>query len=102
MLFQLALNVGQGELGAVDRNVELGQNPGQAADMVFMAVREHDGAHVLPILQQIADVGDDDVHAQQLRFGEHESGVDDDDVIAPANRHAIHAKFAESAQRNNL
>ena len=33
---------------------------------------------------------------EQLGFGEHESGVDDDNVIAPANRHAIHAEFAES------
>ncbi len=102
VLFQLALNVGQRELGAVNRNVQLGQYPRQSADVVFMPVRQHDGAHVLPILQQIANVGDNDVHAQQLRFGEHESGVDDDDVIAPANCHAIHAKFAETTQRNNL
>ncbi len=29
-------------------------------------------------------------------------GVDDDDVVAPANRHAIHAEFAESTERYNL
>ena len=51
---------------------------------------------------QVGDVGDNDVHAQQLGFGEHESGVDDDNVVAPANGHAIHAEFAESAEGYNL
>src|ERR1700728_1581903 len=35
---ELAFDVGQGELGAVNRDLELGENPRQAADMVFVAV----------------------------------------------------------------
>ena len=102
MLFQLAFHIGQRELGAVDRDVELRQQPGQRADVVFVPVGQHHGAHMLAILDQVAEVGNDDVHAEQFGFGEHQAGIDDDDVIAPANGHAIHAKFAESTQRNNL
>ncbi len=102
VLFQLALDVGEREFGGVDGNVQLRQQPGQRADVVFVSVRQHHGAHVLPVLEQIAEVGDDDVHAQQLGFGEHEPGIDDDDVVTPANGHAVHAEFAESAQRYNL
>jgi hypothetical protein len=44
VLFELAFDVGEGELGAVDGDVELGEDPGQAADVVFVAVGEDDGA----------------------------------------------------------
>ena len=54
------------------------------------------------ILKQVGDVGNDDVDAQQLGFREHEAGVDDDDVVTPANGHAVHAEFAETAQGNYL
>ncbi len=78
------------------------QDPWQPADMVLVAVGENDGAHVLAVLEQVAEIGDDDVDAEQFGFGEHQPGVDDDDVVAPANGHAIHAEFAEPAERNNL
>ena len=70
--------------------------------MVFVAVGEHDAAHVLAVLDEIGDVGDDDIDAEQFGFGEHEAGVDDDNVVAPANGHAVHAEFAEAAEGNDL
>jgi hypothetical protein len=54
------------------------------------------------ILDQVGNIGDNDVHAQQLGFRKHESGVNDDDVVAPANGHAIHAEFAEPTEGYNL
>ena len=57
-------------------------------------------ADALAVFGEIGDVGDYDVDAEKFGFGEHESGVDDDDVVAPAHRHAIHAEFAEAAKRN--
>src|SRR5664280_1167009 len=102
MLFQLAFHIGQSEFGAVNRNVQFRQNPGQRADVIFVAVGENNCAYMSAILDQVGNIGDDDVHAQQLGFREHEPGVNDDDVVAPANGHAIHAEFAESAEGYNL
>jgi len=34
-----------------------------------------------PVLDQVGEVGDYDIHAEQFGLGEHESGIDDDDVI---------------------
>ena len=51
MLFELAFHVGQRELGGVDRDLELAQDPGQAADVVLVAVGEDDGADMLPCSQ---------------------------------------------------
>ena len=102
MLFELAFDVGEGELGAVDGDVELGEDPGQAADVVLVAVGEDDAADLGAVLDEVADVGDDDVDAEELFFGKHEAGVDDDDVVAVAECEAVHAELAESAERDYL
>ena len=57
---------------------------------------------LLAVFGQIGNVGNDDVHAQQLGFGEHQAGIDDDDVIAPAHGHAVHSELAETAQGHNM
>src|SRR5437667_8633007 len=102
VFFQLVFDVGQGEFRAVDRDGELSKNPGQAADVVFMAVSENDGANMLAIFQQIGDIGDDDVNAQQLGFREHEAGVNHDDVVTPAKGNAVHAELNEAVERGEV
>jgi hypothetical protein len=58
--------------------------------------------HALAILDEVRNIGDDDVYAQEFGFGEHEAGIDDDNVVAEANGHAIHAEFAQAAQGDDL
>ena len=101
MLFELAFDVGEGELGAVDGHVELGEDPGQAADVVFVAVGEEDCADLVAVLDEVADVGDDDVDAEELFFRKHQAGVDDDNVVAVLDHHAVHAELAQTAERYN-
>src|SRR5581483_601051 len=97
MFFELIFDVGERELGTVDGNVDFGQNPRQATDVVLVPMGEDDGANFIAILDQIADVRNHDVHAQQFGFGEHQSGINDKNVVAPANRHAVHTELAQSA-----
>jgi hypothetical protein len=70
--------------------------------VIFVAVGQDDAANALAVLDEVGDVGDNDVDAKQFGFGEHESGVDDDDVVSPADRHAVHAEFAEAPQGDDL
>ena len=67
------------------------------ADVVFVRVRQDDRADHVLVLLQVGDVRDDDVHAEQFLLGEHQAAVDDDDVVARAQRHHVHAEFAQSA-----
>src|ERR1017187_9493667 len=71
VLFKLAFDISQRELGGIDGNLELVQNPGQAANVVLVAVGEDDGAHMLPVLNEVSDIGNNDIDAQQLRLREH-------------------------------
>ena len=102
VLVEFVFDVGEGEFGAPDWNFELRKKPWQRADMVFVAVSENDASNALAIFDEIGDVGDDDVDAEEFGLGEHESGIDDDDVIAPAHGHTVHAEFAQATERDNL
>jgi hypothetical protein len=102
VLVELAFDVSESELGAVDGYIELGENPGQAADVVLVTVGKDDGANEGPILNEVADVGDDDVDAEELFLGEHEAGVNDDDVVTETEGEAVHAELAESTERDDL
>ena len=50
--------------------------------MILVGVSDQEGADLLPVLTQVADVGDDQVDPEHLLIGEHEPAVDDDDVVA--------------------
>ena len=100
MLFQALAHQRQREARAKNRHVKVTQDVGQGADVIFVAVRQHNGAHLLAILLQVGDVRNDDVHAQQLGFRKHHAGVDHQDVIPSAQGEHVHAKFAQAAQRN--
>ncbi len=102
MLVEFVFDVGEGELGAPDGDVEFREHPGKAADVVLVAVGEDDSANALAVLDEVGDVGDDDVDAEKLGFGEHEPGVDDDNVVSPADGHAVHAELAEAPERDDL
>src|SRR5215470_6166321 len=102
VFIQLVFDVGERELGAPDRDFELGKYPRQGADVVLVTVCQHDCPHALSVFDEIRNVGNDDVHAKQLGFGEHHARVNDDDVIAPAYGHAIHAEFAKPAEWDDM
>src|SRR5437899_2398153 len=87
VLVEFVFDIGQREFGGIHRNVQLGKNPGESADVVFVAVGEDDSADTLPVLDEIGNVGYYDVNAEKFGLGEHETGVDDNNVIAPAHGH---------------
>src|SRR5262249_43793441 len=68
---KLVFHVSQCELRSPDRNVELGEDPGQAADVVLVAVGKDDAANALAILDEIGNVRNYNVDAEEFRFVEH-------------------------------
>jgi hypothetical protein len=70
--------------------------------VVFVAMGEDDGADVFAILSEIGNVGHDDVDAEEFRFREHEAGIDNDDVVFPAEGQAVHAEFPEAAKGDDF
>ena len=54
------------------------------------------------VLNQVGDIGHNDIHAQQLRLREHQARVDHDNVVFPAQREAVHAELAQPAEGNDF
>src|SRR4029077_1786616 len=90
----------QREPSAVNGNIQIAKNVRQRADVVFVAVGEHDGADVRTVLLQVGNIRNHQVDAEEFRFREHHARVEDDDVLTETQHHHVHAKFAETAERN--
>jgi hypothetical protein len=102
VFIELIFDVGKRELGGPDRDVQFAENPGQGSDVIFVPVRKHDAAHQFAIFDQIRNIGNNNIDAEQFGFGKHEPGIYDHDVIAIADGHAVHAELAHAAERNNM
>ena len=102
VLVEFVFDVSQREFRAPNRDVEIGKNPGQRADVIFVAVGEHNAADAMAIFGEIRNVGNDDIDAEQFGFGKHEAGVDDENVVSIANGHAVHTELAQAAEGDDL
>ena len=98
VLFQFVFHVGQGEFCAPNRHVQLAQNPGQGANVVFVPVSENNALYFLPVFGQVGDIRDNNIDAQKLGFRKHQAAVDDDDIVTPSYGHAVHPELAQAAE----
>ena len=80
---------------------ELGQDVGQAADVVLVGVGDDEGLDLLALVAQVVDVGHDEVDAVHLLLGEHQAAVDDDDLVGVLEDRHVLADLADAAQRDD-
>ncbi len=99
-LLELVLDEGQRQRGAVDRAVEERQHVRHGADVILVAVRQHQRGDA--VLLQLPQVRNDQVDAEQLRLGEHHARIDEDGRVAAGDDHHVHAELAEPAERDDL
>jgi hypothetical protein len=99
-LLELAREQGMGERRRVHRAVDVGQHVRHRADVVFVPVRQHQRLRLS--LAQVRHVGDDEVHARELRAGKHRARVDDDGRVAAGHGHHVEAELAEAAERHEF
>src|SRR5947208_5106176 len=102
VFIQLVLDIGERELRAPHRNIQLGENPWQGANMILVAMSQNNPADKLPVFGEIRNFGDNDVHAQKFGLGEHQARINDDNVVTPAHGHAVHAELAQPAERHHV
>ncbi len=99
VLLEPVLDEGEGVGRAVDRHGGLAEHVGDRADVIFVAMREHDGAQGITALEQVREVRVDDVDAE-IALGEHDAAVDHEQVAVLLDREAVHADLAETAERH--
>src|ERR1035441_10299647 len=96
---QEAVPVGVGAMAAIlALSCEKVQQVCEEANVVFVAVRQDDRPHMLLVFDEIRDVRNHNIDAQQLRLRKHQSGVNHDNVVFPAQREAVHSELTETAR----
>ena len=75
---------------------------GQRADVILVAVGDDDGPDELFLVPQIAPVGDNVIHPQHVRLGEHDPCIHDQDIAAVFDAHHVLADFAQPSEGHNL
>ncbi len=100
VVFELGLDEGEREWSAVDRPLHSLENVRHGADVVLVPVREHDGRDL--VLLKLPKVRNDEVDPEELRFGEHHAGVDEDRGVAAGDDHHVHAELAQPPEGHKL
>ncbi len=102
VLGQLRLDQRERHRRAVDRPGELLHDVGHGADVVFVAVRQHERSRPGRALEEVREVRDDEVDAEQFGLREHRAGVDRDEGVGIGDGHRIQAELAEAPQRDDF
>ncbi len=102
MLVELRADHLHGQRAAVDGRhgvvPDLAQQVGQCADVVLVAVGEHDRLDVLGPLAQVGEVRQHQVDSELVRRREHQAGVDDDDPPLVLDDGHVLADLAQPAE----
>ena len=102
VLPQLGLEQRQGQLRADQRDVlALAQEVGHRADVVLVAVREHQRLDVVEPVPDRVEVGEDQVDAGVVVLGEQHAAVDDQQPAVVLEDGHVAADLAEAAERDD-
>ena len=102
VLLAFRLNEGEGQLGADQRDVRAQlEQVGHAADMVLMAMSEHERVDLVETVLDVAEIGKNQVDARLLLFGEEHAAVDEQQVTVVFDYVHVAADFAQTAERRD-
>ena len=102
MLLQLQLDDAGGQACGVDGASELLHGVGNAADMVFVAMRQEHTAYFVLVFDKIGHIGNDQINAIHLIVREAETAVNDDDILAVFKHGHILADLIQTAKRDDF
>ena len=102
VLGELRLDEAERQPGADDpRHVHLAQEVRQAAHVILVRVREHDGIDWAPAVGEVRDVGEYEVDAEVLVAREREAGVDHEAAAVALDHRHVLSHLAEAAERDD-
>ena len=98
----LGLHEGQRELGADQRDVRTQlEQVRHAADVVLVAVREHQRLDLVQTVLDVVEVRQNQIHARLLLLGEEHAAVDEQDVAVVFDHVHVAADLAQTAERHD-
>ena len=102
VLFELGLHEGECHRRAVHRSVKQLEDVWDGTDVIFVPVGQNQRLDVVAPRFDKAHVRDDQIHAELVGLGEHDTGIDEDRRVLPGHRHHVHTELAEAAQGDDF
>ena len=102
VLLELRAQKRQRQRRPVDISFDQRPHVRNAADVIFMPVRQQQRRRPRLALLQVRQIRYQQIDTRQLRSGEHDTRIDDERRLIGRHRHRIHAEFAEPAERDHL
>ena len=99
---QLGVEQGEGQLGADERDVAaLAEEVRRGADVVLVAVGEHQRLDLVEAVPDRVEVGEDQVDARVVLLGEEDAAVDDQQPLVVLEDGHVATDLAEPAERDD-
>ena len=104
MLFELALDKAQGHLRCIDGHltIKVFDEVRQRTGMVFVAVRDHDAAQLVGVLQHIGVIGQDKIDAGMVIVREHQARIIEHHVALAFEHGHVLADGIQATERDDL
>lgn len=102
VLLQLSLDQAKRQARGIEREIHLLEQIRNTADMVFMPVGDNQGPHLILIIQQVGNIGNDQVNTQQALIRKFRPAADSDNIITVLQDIHILANLMDAAQGGNL
>ena len=78
----------------------MAQQEGQPADVIFVAVGEHARLDPIAIVEQVGEIGQDEVDTGHLGVGEHEAAIEDEDAARDFDARAVATDLAQPTEED--
>jgi len=98
VFLQLDLDQALCQTGGVHGGMDLLKQVGKGTDVILVPVRDNNGPNLVLTLENVAHVWNDDVNAQHVAFGEHQTTVHDQQFVVVFNDHHVLADLADAAE----
>ncbi len=90
------------EFRSVDRPGDPIDDVRHRADVIFVAVREHERGDAPAVRVEHAEIRNHEIHAEERGLGEHDAGINEHRRLATDDEQHVHAEFAKPAERDDI
>ena len=102
VLLELALDEADGELCAVNGDIDRLEQVSKAADMILVAVGDDNALYLICVALDIGKIGYDQVDARHIGVGERQTAVDKEHIVLVFIEGHILADLVEAAEERYL
>ena len=102
MLLKFVLNNSHGQLGCINRGINIPQHIGQGSDVILMSMSNNKPFHFFNIIFKIGHIGNHQINPQHIVLGKGKTAVHNNNTVFVLKGSNVHTNLLKTSQRNHL